>query len=499
MEPMHSEARAATRSERVVYNPFLLYALYQRVYYRTRIESILKNHSSLKIEDTIFIRDNNQDLVITKELSFFLDLMKKEKIQFDFTLSCLEMVLCNAFQLFFPKRGVQVYSDAIQKLDDRVTRCEDYLLYMLDSLVSNEGEEEEWREIFTKVLLIFLERHYVPGCESNEESIILFFQVKKSFESFKEETVTIEYTLEEISFIYYLFLLNELISISHEEVPFLKLLYEGLREEYMRVLSLSLFSTLPEKESFVILKPQHEEVLRMVQKKKTFFFVPKSTKHLLYLKLSVDGHHYQYIVRRFILDCSLRVTHEEQCLSEGCLLCHYFDVDKMTRNLSEFYAMVECKRDSHIYLESLVLDRCEAIDSVVYKNLWQTMKILQKRGNPMLFYVIHVAKVVDYVRKNYEQYEGEGSYRKTLLLNGAKRLVRSNTLFRVDKWQEALAIDQDIFQLIFSAMMNQLETLKKSARILSIDEKCSVLVDTLCLELSEILLLYQSILCDSMQ
>lgn len=524
------------RAARVVYNPYILQWLYQRVIYRAKLEQILTYRSNtIKGEDReTIVRENFQDLSIVSELVFLLTKVREQKFQFDVTECCFERILFQAFVLFFPKKRL-LQEDLCRFNDDPLFSCEDSLLLLLTKI--GEGEEKN-RETLTEVILDFLETHYSYNQSDyqrkSKERVALFFHMKESVEEkmgLSEETV-IEYGGEQIATLLYLCVLNELLTLlewkqstslhkvqtkpypsederlveeralmdtmekDEKNVILLRLFYDGLLEFHLRNLSLNLFdSPIHEKELRTFVKG--EEKYRMVRKGKEFLLVPKSTHHLLYLKLSRDQHQYQYVVRRFLFDYQLRLSHEKLCFSDGCRLCHYFTSDsaqKSNRNLNDFYTIVEGgqKEKCQVFLESFIMDRLEALDSLVFKNGWQLLKLINPRLP--LFYLVGVSEMVGYVKSHYEQCEGEGQYRLGLILMTTKSKVKSGNAFRTEKWQEDLALDQDVFQLMFGAILSQIKDLTKHARALLSQYNTDTLGTELNAELSEIFLLYDRVL-----
>lgn len=525
------------KEERVVYNPFILQLLYQRVIFRERLGGVIS--LTKKTSRVSIIRENELDLYIVTEVVLLLRELYKQKIQFDPSLCIFEKALFQAFVLFYPKRST-IPEDLCQFSDEPLFRCEDFLFTILSRIGHNE---EESRVFLTELFSLYLEeyyslkrRDYLVECKAR---VSLFFRLKESLENaVLKHGVLFTYSEEEVMTLLYIFLLSELLSLNEsiqsnllhqfqtnphqpnderfsaeslllsqlekyeKGASLLKLLYESLVEYHKRELLLNLFDSpdgVVKLEEYSV--GGNGETYRFLREKngKGFMILPKSTSHLVYMKLSKDQHHYQYIVRRFLFDHHLYQSHEKLCFPGGsCRLCQYFDSDKSIRNLQEFYGIISSgRKDSRVFLENFILDRLEAIESFIFKNAWQLIKLVKSSSH--LFYLIGVSEMVHEVRLNYEQYEGEGLYRQTLILKNAKDLVKSSNAFRLEKWQKELALDQDIYQLIFAAIIKQTRDLTKHARALCVDLKIASFLENLNADLSEIFTLYEQVLRDTMK
>lgn len=528
------------KEARVVYNPFILQLLHQRVIYRAKLDKII-SHS---LQRETIIRDNRLDQSIVTEVTFLLRRLYQQKLQFDPAFVSFEKSLFQAFILFFPKR--RTIPEGLCKFnDDPLFGCEDFLLSFLSKIGPNE---EENRTSLNDLLLLYLEKYYTfkkGDCVLESKTRVnLFFQLKESSEnSVLKNGVLVQYREEQVVTLLYLYLLNELLSFNESlqseqlhqfqtnpHQPYderlsrecklssllekykkrgslLRLLYDALMEHHERDLSLSLFES---PEESIRLEPNrlggNGETRRLLKDKEKeggggFIVIPKSTNHLVYLKLSKDQHHYRYIVRRFIFDNHLYQNHENLCLSSGggsCRLCQYFDSDKSIRNLHEFYGIISSgRKELRIFLENLILDRLEHLESLVFKNAWQLLKLVNSSGH--LFYLVGVTEMVHEVKLRYEQYPGEGVYRQKLILKNAQAMVKTSNAFRLEKWQEELALDQDIFQLIFAAVMKQTGDLEKHARTHKVDLKITPFLENLNADLCEIFTLYERVLRETMK
>lgn len=294
------------------------------------------------------------------------------------------------------------------------------------------------------------------------------------------------------------------------------------------------------------------EYTKMVNQRNTstgsgFLLKPKSIGHLKYMRLSRNKHIYQYIVRRFIFDHELRLSHQRKCnaspplsplispslYTSTCQICRYL---KSITTLNEFYETVEnCfytltqereedenRRKVQWYLGGFILDSVDAMDSLIYKNAWQMMRLFRTYSLVMelspdsmpvvdgdmtlegekldLFYIVNIQEMIRYAREHYEEEDGQGEFRMETILRVAKK--KSKTIYRIEEWQKALALDQDIYQLIFRAVgsqVNEIEKFERSilpiSRIAKEPGKISRMINSI---LSDIFLLYDSILLSTM-
>lgn len=165
----------------------------------------------------------------------------------------------------------------------------------------------------------------------------------------------------------------------------------------------------------------------------------------------------------------------------------------------------------HWFLESVIMDRLDALDSLIYKNAWQLMKLFRTYSLVMEYeagdterldlpYMIHISDMISYVTTHYDEEEGQGEYRLSLILMMAKRVSKSG--HRTEDWQRELALDQDIYQLIFRAIGAQVNEIARFERSLLslyqiVKDSGKVSRETTSI-LNQIFILYESILVSAM-
>lgn len=570
---------------RYIYNPYLLNLIYQKVIHQSILERIIsffiynRNdiYCKLSIEEKYhLIRENLYDAQIISDIYHLLERMKTTTFHFDLYYCNYEAILTRLFLHTMDP----IKKEKLPFQLEEVNLGERFLCEEKMSSFMNENERYILHDISLKYIFKFYSSSLVNYESESVKRASLLFNIKKSAEHkvlprHSDDDYAIEYNLEVVMTMMYLFLMNEFQSLladdksllthrhltstySHQDDKSLaaRKLSDELREldnkislmtqlsqmldDYIYTqLSGPLICCCPkgiptkacETTQFYLDPPLDTERMerKLVDKRNgQFMLKTKSVKHLHYIRLTKNRHIYQYITRRFILDHEIRLSHREKCpfkektkdspYTIDCQICHYFIP---LQRLTEFYNNSEnCfyinaseeiegnyKRCIEKYLGGFLLDKTESLDSIIYKNAWQMMKLFSSNEsnhqslNLDIFYIINIREMIQYITTNFEQFTGEAEYRVNKILEDAKK--KSGSFSKVEQWQKSLALDQDVFLQIYASIGKQMNRIQSYERtILPINTlikgtgKVSVEINLI---MSNILLLYQEILLSTMK
>ena len=272
--------------------------------------------------------------------------------------------------------------------------------------------------------------------------------------------------------------------------------------------------------------PLHQRTVFRVKDVASDDFVVREKRcdHIRYLTLRKNRHLYEYITRRMLFEHQLLLSHQECCTGGAgedgyvhcCQVCNYLAPQTQQAltglyTASTTYAYYLCEyvvrssgerpadNETQLarHLETLIVDPIPELDSLVYKNAWQTMCLFGDAGHPGrlgLFYTVNADEVVQYVRENYMSLEHGPASRQDLVLRLSRRHTASPRAAHLEKWHKALVLDIDIFTLMMRAVGHQQSEIEKYARSLG---ECA-LKDTISPTMITIYTLYLQVLDDMM-
>lgn len=540
------------RELHLIYNPFILNVLLQKVAYFERIHCILVHDTGLDHER--LIRENMYAELFVADVEKQIRHMNSETHVFDIYYANYEYILYRMFQIFRPS-DVNLPVDACQFEGD---------LFFFELSFFEIITEESHKKVLFRLVKEYCQNHYIHNL-INYETIAtdrsrLLFHMKRDLEDIHMSKDTTDYFLnytdhgDVIILLMYLLFMKEFIGMLSSnrlllelqkdedaikkldnEIVLLKNLHDHIGEQlekefksYVLVLSHSDDMSLNrDMDAYCANLVDRDEVYYSMKEESGsgFFMKRKEVSHLRYIKLCINRHLYIYVTRRFIFDCSLRLLHEKSCMTTQknteCQLCRYINHE---RKMTDFYNIVTThhyygcyyiqqkapqKKNRYIlypFLESVFLNPVDAITSVIYKNAWQILKMFDRiyrnqhhnEKSPQLFHTIHIPTLINDIRLQYHALNGGPEMRHALTLKSIRNSHKINT--RLEKWQRRLAIDVDIILLIIYVINLQQNDIEKYERsVSSTKHKSYTLSSNIKATLTEVYQIYTNVLCKAMQ
>jgi hypothetical protein len=224
------------------------------------------------------------------------------------------------------------------------------------------------------------------------------------------------------------------------------------------------------------------------------------TEHLQFLGLRENAHTYQYVVRRFLFDHSLKKHHRSHCLARSlnreCPCCRYLRQNEPQFQFyeqAERYAYNTChyvQQDSpklaneaclFYFLASVVIELVPPAPAMLfYKNMWQVLQLMMDEGVRVrahgtqwvnMFFALDLCALAAVTDELYVVMDGGVDMRLALVLEYARRTHQRGTIAvqSVSLSQKRLAADIDMV-LVLTRALARLHTEQEKFQLSLVNE-----------------------------